>query len=771
MVKPTNAQALVAATGLLMVLTWHAPAFGTSTYYVRPDGGSAEQCTGMSDAPYGGEGTGQDCAWDHPFRALPPGGTARVSGGDTLIIGQGGYRMGLNAPGAELCDAEAPRTCHMLPIPSGADPNSPTRVLGSGWDQGCAEPPELWGAEATDRIIDLTGSSHVEVACLELTDHRGCVVSHPKSSLSCDDTGPSYGDWAATAIYAEDSTGALLRNLNIHGLASAGIQAARLSDWTLEDVRIAANGWRGFDGNIGGTDSNSGQLTFRRWTVEWNGCSETWPGGNPGGCWGESDGDQGVGVRIGESMGTWVIEDSAFLHNTSDGLNLSQLLPGASVQIRRTKAEGNAGNQIRISAPTTIENAIVVGDCGFFEGQPFTFAVENCREQGNALALELEQGHAVTVVNSTITGEGNCLLSAGCTATADGSESVVVLNSIFQGQEQFVTPGEKTCLAFADACPADPFEIDYSIIADLKSGGCPGANDICNGTAGLANAQINKFDAHLLPQSPAIDSGLPVGGLVPADDFDGTARPMRNGVDRGAYESAVIPVHEEQVCRDEIRKRLTDFFRRSLPAMQECIDRVNRGEDQPPCPDGEAAEAIAQAASELDPEHMEAKCPSEVLATMTLGGECNGALAPDLVPCLLEEGMAAVETLISAEYSSPDGVLTSSEQQTCQATLAKRLGTLYAVKRLKLFNGCLKKRDRGSVGSCLDSVSQVRLDRIRKRVARRISRMCTDDLIVELQGGGGFGGGCASSTSVSDLVACEVAAHDSETDRLVEIVP
>jgi hypothetical protein len=38
-------------------------------YYVRTDGGSAKQCTGLVDAPYPGNGINQPCAWDHPFRA------------------------------------------------------------------------------------------------------------------------------------------------------------------------------------------------------------------------------------------------------------------------------------------------------------------------------------------------------------------------------------------------------------------------------------------------------------------------------------------------------------------------------------------------------------------------------------------------------------------------------------------------------------------------------------------------------------------------------
>ena len=77
---------------------------GGTVYYVRPDGGSADQCTGLVDAAYPRSGTSQPCAWDHPFRALPPGGTPRIVGGDTLIIGAGYDMVGCGKPGADHCD-------------------------------------------------------------------------------------------------------------------------------------------------------------------------------------------------------------------------------------------------------------------------------------------------------------------------------------------------------------------------------------------------------------------------------------------------------------------------------------------------------------------------------------------------------------------------------------------------------------------------------------------------------------------------------------------
>ena len=152
----------------------------------------------------------------------------------------------------------------------------------------------------------------------------------------------------------------ILSALNI---AHTGIFAGRLTDWTVEDVRLAGNGSYGWDGDIGaGVSSYAGTLHFRRWVVEWNGCGETYPEQEHIACWGQEAGGYGDGAGFaGTTGGHYIIEDSAFLHNTSDGLDmLYTRLPNAVVEIRRTIAEGNDGNQIKVTGAVTIENSIIV---------------------------------------------------------------------------------------------------------------------------------------------------------------------------------------------------------------------------------------------------------------------------------------------------------------------------------------------------------------------------------------------------------------------------
>ena len=514
-------------TGILAV----AASSQATTYYVRTDGGSATQCTGLVDAAYPGSGTSQPCAWDHPFRALPPGDTPRISGGDTLMIGSGSYRMGYGAPGAETCDAGGAFGCVMAPIPSGPSPASPTRILGSG-----QAATEFWGAERPWFIVNLTDSSNVEIGSLEITDHSGCVEFH-SGGLACERDTPPYGDWASYGLYAEDSANVHLHDLNIHGLAAGGVHVGRLTDWTVENVRIAGNGSVGWDGDLWDEfgDSNSGALTFRHWTVEWNGCGETYPGGQPTGCWAQSAGGYGDGFATGLSGGHWLIEDSIIRYNTSDGLDFLYVRePGSSITIRRSLLEGNAGSQVKNDrGPFLIENSIIVGNCGFFDGQSFTYDVDNCRAMGDALDLGLMAGDHIIVTNNTISGEGDCLVGASFyDVSANGSERVLLRNNIFQGQVDFLQPFENTCLVYQETFPVDPFDVDYSIINDVKDNLCPGAHDQCGVAPGVVNAGTDTFDAHLLADSPAIDAGTDTG--APSTDFDNLARDA--SPDIGAYE-------------------------------------------------------------------------------------------------------------------------------------------------------------------------------------------------------------------------------------------
>ena len=145
---------LIAAMGFCVLMA--VPAYG-ATYYVRSDGGSATQCSGLSDVPYPGSGANVSCAFNHPFWALATrNNPTKLEGGDTLIIDgsdNAEYMIGWGAPNITSfsnCHSSYPWDCYFRPVPSGPDPAHPTRILGKGWDSGCNEPPQLW---ATERVL------------------------------------------------------------------------------------------------------------------------------------------------------------------------------------------------------------------------------------------------------------------------------------------------------------------------------------------------------------------------------------------------------------------------------------------------------------------------------------------------------------------------------------------------------------------------------------------------------------------------------------------
>jgi hypothetical protein len=468
--------------------------------------------------------------------------------------------MGFGSFGAENCSSDYPWDCVMTAIPSGPHVSTPTRILGAGWDSGCSFPPELWGAERANQVIDLTQSRNVEISCLEITDHSRCVEDHADPAFRCQRDGYPYGDWAPVGLYAEDSSNVVLKNLNIHGLAHTGIWAGRLSNWTLEKVRLVANGWVGWDGDIDGVDTNTGTLTFRQWTVAWNGCAETYPGRQPAACWNQTAGGYGDGIGTGSTGGHWIIEDSIVEYNTQDGLDLLYARePGSQIDIRRTLVRGNAGNQIKTTGPVTIENSIIIGNCGTFSGKPFTYhsdtEFDHCRAGGDALVFDHRPGDAVQVINSTITGEGTCLAIAACALnqSCSGSERVFLTNNIFVGQPRFLEPSENTCFAWYDdeppddLLPNDPFRTEYALVTGTVFGNvdpCTGPQVHCQTDPGLVSTSIQAFSAYIIAGSPAIDAGSNI--VCPAVDFMKRPRPQDgNGdgaavCDLGAYEGVVV---------------------------------------------------------------------------------------------------------------------------------------------------------------------------------------------------------------------------------------
>lgn len=530
------------------------------TFYVRTDGGTQQQCTGTKDAPYPGSGSNQPCAFNHPNWALAPQGNnpSRLNGGDTLIIdgeNESQYMMGYGAPNTQdssKCSIYWPWDCFTRPIPSGPNPENPTRILGKGWDKGCSSPPQLWGTERLNKVLNLKGSSNVEVQCLEVTDHSACQEFGP---VSCNRSSYPYGEWASLGMEASDSSNVLIKNVNIHGMANKGVLAGRLNNWTVEDVRIKANPFAGWDGDIGAdSSSNTGTMTFNRVLIEYNGCGEKYPSRKPYACFSQSQGGYGDGLGTAKTSGNWNFINSTISHNAQDGIDLSYHKGDGTVTIMGTRTEGNAGNQIKSSANTVIYNSLIIGNCAYFNNNPLVKnagSFDSCRALGNSIVLYYRPGMTSAIANSTVISNGdNLLLSVG--GDCDGSEVLKSRNNIFIGRSDF-TGGDISTLYFASGengegqgkCGGIKLDDDYSIIYGTKNVSTDCANKPhaqCTDPK-LEESLVpyymgNLYDAALKNNSPAIGKGLIITGVPPVD-MNGYSRGA--SWDIGAFQSGSIP--------------------------------------------------------------------------------------------------------------------------------------------------------------------------------------------------------------------------------------
>jgi len=563
---------LVPVVGLYFLII--SPAY-SATYYVRLDGGTAAQCTGLADAPYPGTGTNRDCAFSHPFWAhAPKDHPTKLKGGDTLIIdgsNKAEYMMGYGAPngsGTNTCNVNWPFDCFMRPIPSGLDAANPTRILGKGWDAGCKNPPQLWGTERTDTIINMLGSDNVELQCLEITDHSSCQEFGPDNP--CNRTTKPYGPWAKNGLRATDSENVLLKNINLHGIAHKGVFAGRLKDWTVEDSRIYANSIVGWDGDVGDfNSSNSGTMTFTNVVLQYSGCGETYPGGQPQHCYSQSQGGYGDGLGTHQKGANWIFNNVDFSHNVSDGLDLLYHDGTGTVTIKRSRFEGNAGNQVKIAANAVIENSIIIGNCNYFNGRSFTSTkspgFDNCRAGGNALVFAFHPGMKAEFYNSTLMGVGDTVVMSSQRTSCNGTETITSRNNIFLGDKQFGHP-DTTDLYYAAGqggngdglCGQIAMNDDYSVIWGTKS-----ISTNCNGKARsycqdpkLAEPNPHwyngdQFNVNLLDNSPARDKALVLTGKSSLDynKFD-----RGNVWDIGALDYGSVPqLQQQQTCASNIQ--------------------------------------------------------------------------------------------------------------------------------------------------------------------------------------------------------------------------
>jgi hypothetical protein len=372
------------------------PLFGT-TWYVRPDGGTrystnvpTGQCDGKSDAAYPGSGVNKHCAFKDVRMFWQDGsyttGTTFPSwgwigsGGDTYLIrgsiGTGvSYRVGWDSA-KTYC---GPAGCFGIAGDSGGSGPPPplsgtatqhTRILGENYAscRSASVKTQLHGGWALGDVFNLSGSSYVDVACLDITDFSSC--GRASQRVGCDEK----QDFAQIGlILSNTATNDTLTDIHIHGMAGAGIAGPTGDGVVMDYVDVLGNASSGWNADLGNGTTGKGKLLVQHYNISWNGCAEEYPIVHPlpyGDC---TDADHG---GYGDGFGTttkdsdppgWQVhfDQGTASYNTQDGLDALHISgSGSSMTVTHSLAFSNMGQQIKVGgAAAVMIGNVVVGNC------------------------------------------------------------------------------------------------------------------------------------------------------------------------------------------------------------------------------------------------------------------------------------------------------------------------------------------------------------------------------------------------------------------------
>lgn len=503
-----------------VLLIFTSSAFA-NTFYVRTDGASPAYCSGLVNAPYSPSVVNKACALAHLMYLLPPnrdgndvGRKPLIAGGDTVIIAAGSYQFGLPFNGGSWgsCSTSWPYDCHMQPVPSGTAAN-PTRIIGAG-----STSTTFWGSGGASFVVNLSGSSNVVLQGIEITDHSNCIQNHTDATVKCQ----AGGLWAATGISDTEggvdtpqSSNVALSDIRIHGMGKFGLLAGDINGWTLNNVKIIANGFGGWSLDTGKSFS-SGTNTITNVEIGWNGCTENYPATTIYACWGQQSGGygDGVGSSSASDQGTWNFSQISVHDNTQDGLDFLHASPSANITFDHVTAKNNAGNQLKTNGTVTISNSVVVGNCASFVGVGSMQGNNSggggtsgdiCRAQGDTIVPGQSPNLTTNIVNNTIISEGNTLVTIPGPGTGFGDKTskLNIANNILIGQTDWIkNDGSLTDIWWwGDGTPVNTPTLTNNVIFNTKTTTCPAGNTCADPK--LTNETLVAFDPTPTAATPA----------------------------------------------------------------------------------------------------------------------------------------------------------------------------------------------------------------------------------------------------------------------------
>jgi len=545
---------------LLIVITT-STSYGT-TWYVRPDGGTRHsgnvrkgQCDGQADAPYPGKGSNQHCAFKD-YRYLYSDGTYNnkawvISGGDTVMVRGGPWRVGQNGPNPQDYfgnDPGDPYDAYNPTIPSGT-PAQPTRILGENYAQ-CTVKTQLFGGYAVAAVLNLKGAQYVDVQCLEITDHAQCSrIGASAYPARCNSSYP-LNDYAGSGLVTDAHThDVVLQDLDIHGLTSRAVIGAIGGLITVNRVRMAYNGAAGWDFDDGnGTPSVNGLVTASYLTVEWNGCNEEYPitDAYPAiSCYDDNSGGYGDGVGTPNTPLNFTCDHCMFRYNTQDGFDLLHV-SGSDITVTNTASYGNMGQQYKLGAMTNIlfQNSLAVTNCrrmaASFPGAPASYnqyLSDFCRAAGDGFAINLALGGILTLQNNSVVGYSATTFDIGCGGSDCSASSMIFENNIVLGYSNpnYNSGQYPGLFYFGSGIGSNQFTSrSHNIYLNVSNSGCPSTgfpDEFCvdplfvnEPSTYVDEASFDNFSFVPSTGSPAVGAGIQVPGLT--SDYAGNNRPI-----------------------------------------------------------------------------------------------------------------------------------------------------------------------------------------------------------------------------------------------------
>jgi hypothetical protein len=355
---------------------------------------TAGQCDGTADAPYPGFGRNKHCAFSD-VRFLWQDGTYATGtsfpaygwigqGGDTYLIrgsiGTGiSYRVGWNnsmaaddkASGHSWGVAGDPYGSGPPPLPSGTADRH-TRLLGENYAEchAASAKTQLHGGYGLFYVLNMTGVSYVDVACLDITDFSSCGRSGQVNACT---TSMPLSDYATNGIgWSNTSTHDTLTDVHIHGLAGAGMLGPTGDGMVFDYLDLVGNAGSGWNADSGNGQTGTGSLLVKHYNISWNGCVEEYPladaqpftdctDDNRAG-YGDGFGTASVASNPGWNV---TFDQGTVFYNTQDGLDALHIVgEGSSMTVNQTLAYGNMGQQIKIGgANGVVTNNQIVTNC------------------------------------------------------------------------------------------------------------------------------------------------------------------------------------------------------------------------------------------------------------------------------------------------------------------------------------------------------------------------------------------------------------------------